>query len=71
MPNHVELLPGGCTIWHLILGWLLDAKNSQEKEVNHLWMILPLLCTFMLGPVGVLIYTLVLLTHKKLFAKTT
>ena len=49
--------------------WML--KNSQEKELNHLWMILPLLCTFMLGPVGVLIYTLVLLTHKKLFSKST
>ena len=49
--------------------WML--KNSQEKELNHLWMILPLLCTFMLGPVGLLIYTLVLFTHKKLFAKTT
>lgn len=49
--------------------WML--KNSQEKEVNHLWMILPLLFTFMLGPVGVLIYTMVLLNQKKLFAKRT
>jgi hypothetical protein len=31
---------------------------------------LPLLSTFMLGPVGVLIYTLVLLIQKKLFTKT-
>ena len=49
--------------------WML--KNSQEKAVKHPWMILPLLCTFMLGPVGVLIYSLVLLGHKKLIAKTT
>ena len=48
--------------------WML--KNSQEKAIKHLWMILPLLSTFMLGPVGVLIYTLVLLTQKKLFTKT-
>ena len=49
----------------------LGLKNSQEKKVNHIWMILPLLCTFMLGPLGVLIYTLVLLTQKKLFTRTT
>ena len=49
--------------------WML--KNSQEKAVKHPWMILPLLCTFMLGQVGVLIYSLVLLGHKKLIAKTT
>ena len=45
--------------------WML--KNSQEKEVKHLWMILPLLSTFMLGPIGILVYTLILLTQKKLF----
>ena len=48
--------------------WML--KNSQEKSIKHVWMILPLLSTFMLGPVGVLLYTLVLLIQKKLFAKT-
>ncbi len=47
--------------------WML--KNSQEKGIKHLWMILPLLCTFMLGPLGILLYTLLLLTQKKLFAK--
>ena len=49
--------------------WML--KNSQEKGIKHIWMILPLLFTFMLGPLGILVYTLVLLTQKKIFAKTT
>jgi hypothetical protein len=31
---------------------------------------LPLLCTFMLGPVGIILYTLVLLIQKKPFNKT-
>ena len=48
--------------------WML--KNSQDKGVNHLWMILPLICTFMLGPVGIILYTLVLLTQKKLITKS-
>ena len=47
--------------------WML--KNSQEKGIKHLWMILPLLFTFILGPVGILIYTLVLLIQKKIFTK--
>ena len=47
--------------------WML--KNSQEKGIKHLWMILPLLFTFILGPTGILFYTLVLLTQKKLFSK--
>ena len=49
--------------------WML--KNSQEKRVKHVWMILPLICTFMLGPLGIILYTLVLLTQKKIIAKTT
>ena len=48
--------------------WIL--KNSQEKGIKHSWMILPLLCTFMLGPVGIILYTLVLLIQKKPFNKT-
>ena len=52
-----------------VVCWML--KNSQEKKVKHIWMILPLLCTFMLGPLGGLIYTLVLLTQKKVFTRTT
>lgn len=30
--------------------------QSQQRGIPHLWMILPLLATFMLGPVGVLLY---------------
>ena len=44
--------------------WML--KNSQEKGVKHLWMLVPMLFTFMLGPVGMIIYTLVLLLQGKL-----
>lgn len=44
--------------------WIL--KNSQEKGVKHLWMLVPMLFTFMLGPVGIIIYTLVLLLQGKL-----
>ena len=44
--------------------WML--KNSQEKGVKHLWMLVPMLFTFMLGPVGIIIYTLVLLVQGKL-----
>lgn len=49
--------------------WML--KNSQEKGVKHVWIILPLICTFVLGPLGIILYTLVLLTQKKIIAKTT
>ena len=49
--------------------WML--KNSQEKRVKHVWIILPLICTFVLGPLGIILYTLVLLTQKKIIAKTT
>ncbi len=49
--------------------WML--KNSQEKRVKHVWMIFPLICTFMLGPLGIILYTLVLLTQKKIIVKTT
>jgi hypothetical protein len=47
--------------------WML--KNSQEKGVKHGWIILPLLATFMLGPVGVLLYSLLLWFQKKLIDK--
>lgn len=37
--------------------WLL--ADSQKNHIAHGWIILPLLCTFMLGPVGVLIYSVI------------
>ena len=44
--------------------WILN--DSQKKGIKHVFIIFPMLCTFMLGPIGVIIYTLVLLFHKKL-----
>lgn len=44
--------------------WML--KDSQTKGIKHGFIILPMLCTFMLGPVGIIIYSLILLFHKKL-----
>lgn len=43
--------------------WLL--QNSQQKGIPHLWVVLPLLCTFMLGPMGVLTYSIVYGIHSK------
>jgi hypothetical protein len=36
--------------------WII--RHSRKNEIAHLAIILPLLCTFMLGPVGVMIYSL-------------
>ena len=47
--------------------WIL--RDSQKKGVKHVFIIFPMLFTFMLGPVGVIIYTLVLLFQKKLIIK--
>ena len=44
--------------------WILN--DSQKKSIKHVFIIFPMICTFMLGPIGVIIYTLVLLFHKKL-----
>ena len=44
--------------------WILN--DSQKKDIKHFFIIFPMLCTFILGPIGVIIYTLVLLFHKKL-----
>lgn len=37
--------------------WML--RDAQKKNIIHGLLLLPLLCTFMLGPVGILIYALV------------
>ena len=34
--------------------WIL--REAKAKKIKHLWIIIPLLATFMLGPVGVLLY---------------
>ena len=36
--------------------WII--RHSRKNEIAHLAIILPLLCTFMLGPVGIMIYSL-------------
>ena len=44
--------------------WML--KDSQKKGIRHIFIILPMFFTFILGPTGILIYTLILLFHNKL-----
>tara|TARA_B110000046_G_scaffold91288_1_gene99208 strand:- start:598 stop:999 length:402 start_codon:yes stop_codon:yes gene_type:complete len=34
--------------------WIL--REAKSKKIKHLWLIIPLLATFMLGPVGILLY---------------
>ena len=41
--------------------WIVT--HSQQKDIPHLWIVVPLLCTFLLGPMGVMSYTLIYLTH--------
>ncbi len=36
--------------------WML--RDAQKKAVPHLLIVVPLLCTFMLGPVGIMLYVL-------------
>ena len=47
--------------------WIL--RDSQKKGVKHAFIIFPMFFTFMLGPVGIIVYTLVLLSQKKLIIK--
>ena len=42
--------------------WII--KHSRKRKISHKIIVLPLLFTFMLGPVGVLIYSLFLLACK-------
>lgn len=42
--------------------WII--KHSQKRKISHKIIVLPLLFTFMLGPVGILIYSLLLLAYK-------
>jgi len=34
--------------------WIL--REAKSKNIKHLWLVIPLLATFMLGPVGILLY---------------
>lgn len=39
--------------------WII--RHSRKKEIAHLAIIFPLLCTFMLGPVGIMMYSFLLI----------
>ena len=39
--------------------WII--RHSRKKEIAHLAIIFPLLCTFMLGPVGIMMYSFLLM----------
>ena len=38
--------------------WII--RHSRRNDITHLGIILPLLCTFMLGPLGIMIYSFLL-----------
>ena len=38
--------------------WCWMLRYAQKKDVPHLLIVVPLLCTFMLGPVGIMLYVL-------------
>jgi len=42
--------------------WII--KHSQKQGIKHLFVVIPLVFTFMLGPVGILIYSLFLFGRK-------
>ena len=42
--------------------WII--RHSQKNEIKHLYIIFPLLLTFMLGPVGILAYSVVYFSKK-------
>ena len=42
--------------------WII--RHSQKNEIKHLHIIFPLLLTFMLGPVGILAYSVVYFSKK-------
>jgi hypothetical protein len=39
--------------------WII--RHSRKKGIAHLAIIFPLLCTFMLGPVGIMMYSFLLM----------
>ena len=44
--------------------WII--RHSQKHEIKHIFIIVPLLFTFMMGPVGILIYCILYFGNKKL-----
>lgn len=56
--------------WGILTGWvhylcfdmlvgIWISRNSQQKNIPHGWVILPLFFTFMLGPLGWIIYLVI------------
>ena len=45
--------------------WMI--QYSQKHQIPHYAIVLPMLATFMLGPTGVLLFSIVLLIYKKPF----
>ena len=43
--------------------WII--RHSQENSIKHAFVFLPLMCTFLLGPVGILTYSVVYFTNKR------
>lgn len=44
--------------------WIV--RHSQKNQIKHGYIVMPLLCTFMLGPVGIMVYSLIYFGTKKL-----
>ena len=44
--------------------WII--RHSQKNMIKHIFIIAPLLFTFILGPVGILTYSMVYFGNKKL-----
>ncbi|MBX7055681.1 MAG: DUF4281 domain-containing protein [Pyrinomonadaceae bacterium] len=62
--------------WAVLAGWIhylafdlfvgsWEVKDAQERNVPHLWVIPCLVLTFMLGPIGFLIYSIMRLFPQK------
>ena len=44
-------------------GWIV--KDSQKLGINKILLILPLIITYLIGPIGILIYWLIRIFHSK------
>jgi hypothetical protein len=62
--------------WAVLAGWIhylafdlfvgsWEVKDAQERNVPHLWVIPCLVMTFMLGPIGFLVYSIMRLFPQK------
>lgn len=44
--------------------WMV--RHSQKNRIGHVYIFIPLLCTFLLGPIGILTYSLVYFFKKRI-----